>query len=232
MKKTPLKIKIQPLLPSKTEKEIEALIRTGQVLVDEQVILQPNFQVKTNSILRIKEQSPFVSRGGDKLFQTLEKLNIKDQFQNKIILDVGSSTGGFTDVMLHLGAKKVFAVDSGFNQLDWKLRQDSRVMVFEKTDIRDFKIENFTEKIDWVLMDVSFVSVLKVLPAIFTLMKNFSAPEFLILIKPQFEVTPDIIPQGGVITDPNIQKKACDEVTQWIKSQNYMIKNLLPSPVL
>ncbi len=174
-----------------------ALIMSGDVIVDDQRIDKPGIKVSLNSQIRLRDEGRFVSRGGEKLFSAIEDLSLKDEFKGKTALDVGASTGGFTDCLLSIGAEHVTALDVGTAQLAWKLRLDPRVTCIEKTDIKQFQAESLTA-FDWVVADLSFTSLAKMIPEIRRVAPH---AKLLLLIKPQFELPRHLIPEGGVITN-------------------------------
>ncbi len=179
--------------------EARALIMAGQVLVDEQRIDKPGQLVRDGQNLRLKDQKRFVSRGGDKLWGAIEDMGLASLVNGATVLDCGASTGGFTDCCLQLGAKKVYALDVGHNQLAWKLRTDPRVVVKESCDIR--KVTQVIDSdISFVVADISFNSVDRLLPALCAAVPA-EAVHFLILVKPQFELAADEVPPGGVVAD-------------------------------
>ncbi|MCX6128722.1 MAG: S4 domain-containing protein [Proteobacteria bacterium] len=179
--------------------DARALVMAGQVLVDEQRVDKPGFRLGSDQVVRLKEQKRFVSRGGDKLWGAIEDFNIRDLFVNATILDCGASTGGFSDCALQLGAKLVYALDIGFNQLAWKLRTDPRVVVMESQDIR--LVYNIIDKnIGIVVADISFNSLESLLPSLCRAVPA-NGVHFLLLVKPQFELAAHEVPDGGVVVD-------------------------------
>lgn len=208
------------------------LIGAGEVYVDEVITDKVGTLVKVTSAIRLKERSPFVSRGGLKLQQAIECFSV--QVGGKICLDVGASTGGFTDCLLQYGATKVYAVDVAYGQLAWKLRQDPRVMTLERCNARHLAEKNLLdEAIQLAVTDVSFISLTKILPA---MISSFSSQvEIIALIKPQFELSREDIPSGGVVSDPLLHIKAVEKITTFISdypSPLLCIKGILPSPIL
>lgn len=203
----------------------------GIVLVDEQRVEKPSHQFDTNSSIRIKggddPTTRYVGRGGLKLEAALREFQI--DVSGLTCLDVGASTGGFTDCLLQHGAKKVFAVDVGHNQIDWRLRTDSRVEVREGVNARYLTPEDFPQKFDLVVMDVSFISVTKVLPAIITLL----APEgwIITLIKPQFEVGRGEVGGGGVVRDEAKRSRVVQEVNTAARALGLEVVNVIESPI-
>ena len=209
--KKPIKMTAAKLLVeqglSLTLKEASAYICAGRVIADQQRVDKPGQWLRRDSVLKLKK-APFLSRGGQKLQSAITELGLVEKFKDKVVLDVGASTGGFTDCVLKLGAQHVIAVDVGFNQLAWSLRTDAKVTSLEKTDIRNFSPVSFPH-IDWVLADISFQS-LESLAA--DLIRVGRHSQFLILIKPQFELRPEEIPTGGVVTQQELWEKAIEKV--------------------
>ncbi len=194
----------------KTLEEASALIYAGCLIADDQRVEKPGQKLSTLAILRLKKQRSFVSRGAYKLKKAIEDLNLQNSFQNKVVLDIGASKGGFTDLVLELGASHVIAIDVGTNQLDWRLRNDKRVTSLEKTDIRVFNPQLYPP-CDWVLADISFNSLERLALSI----KN-AAPKahFLLLVKPQFELPGRDIPDGGIVENEDMWNKAKTNVAE------------------
>ena len=178
---------------------------------------------------------PFVSRGGVKLEYALRQFNIKAE--GKAALDVGASTGGFTDCLLKQGADKVYALDVGYGQIDWKLRQDSRVIVIERTNIRYLTPEDFLKKIppsrfrppNLATIDVSFISLSKVLPAVYNLLGDKA--EVVALIKPQFEARREQVGRGGLVKDEKVHQEVVEKVKVEAEAIGYKVKGVIPSPI-
>ena len=194
----------------------------GDVVVDDQRIDKPSTMVYQDAVVRFKDEGNFVSRGGDKLFAAIEDLGLMDAFKEKVVLDVGASTGGFTDCCLQLGAAKVVAVDVGTNQLAWTLRNDPRVLSVEQTDIRTYEPPKDLS-FDWVVADVSFNSLARLASAI---VKLAPKAQLLLLIKPQFELPRELVPAGGVVTNDDdrhaalaMAKSALEECGKKIETQ-------------
>lgn len=194
-----------------------AMIMSGDVIVDDQRIDKPGTTVGESSIIRLKDEGKFVSRGGDKLEAAIQDLNLSDQFRGKHVLDVGASTGGFTDCVLSHGAASVIALDVGTAQLAWKLRLDQRVRSVEKTDIKNFAPSE-SEFLDWVVADVSFTSLAKLVPDI-----RRVAPEasVLLLVKPQFELPREMVPAGGIVTSDEDRRMALRHVREALEAHGY-----------
>ena len=180
----------------------QALIRSGKVLVNDTVIDKPGAQVREHDDIRIKgEVRTFVSRGGDKLLGAIQDFQLT--VSNMICADLGASTGGFTDCLLQNGAQKVYAIDVGYGQLAWKLRQDERVVVMERVNARH--LESLPEIIDCIVADLSFISISKILPAMLRIVASEGIG--VLLIKPQFEVGPQGT-DGGLVKDSELREKA------------------------
>ena len=199
-----------------------ASIISGKVFVDNEKVLKPGKIIKCNKTIELKKDSnQWVSRGGIKLSHALKKFDIN--VSKKISLDVGCSTGGFTDVLIKMGVKKVYAVDVGYGQLDWRLRNSEKVVLLERTNARELDTNVIPELLDLVVCDVSFISLTKVLlPLKKLLNKKF---EILALIKPQFESRKNEVGRGGIIKDSNVHKRICDELMIWFR-QNFDHKSL------
>ncbi|HUC87589.1 MAG TPA: TlyA family RNA methyltransferase [Candidatus Binatia bacterium] len=189
--------------------QAEDIIRRGFVVVNNTQSLDPNLLVDGNAVIKVLPKAQFVSRAGEKLFSVLDSLGI--EFEEQIVLDVGSSTGGFSDVALRAGARKVIAVDIGSQQLHPKLRLEPRLELHEKTDIREFKTN---EKIDKVLIDVSFVSLREILPAVSKLVGP--QVEIIAMVKPQFEAD-DRLLSGGVIKNNHLRRDVLKDFEAWIR---------------
>lgn len=192
-----------------TEQEIIAHVLAGKVVVDDQRVNSAHLRIPTAADIRIKNLAPFVSRGGAKLHGFLRDHDLTSWVRDGVVLDVGASTGGFTDCCLQLGAKKVYAVDVGTHQLDWKLRDHPDVIVMERTDVRSLTMAAIPD-VSFVCCDVSFLPLSAVIPALFAL----GLPEgtgMALLVKPQFELPPEQVPEGGVVTDEVSRQQALDE---------------------
>ena len=216
-----------------TKSRAQAAIMAGDVKVDGVVITKAGFQlqVKENTIFEIKSM-PFVSRGGFKLDKAIKAFNI--DLTNKICLDAGASTGGFTDCMLQNGAKKVYSVDVGYGQIAWKLRTDERVKVVEKVNIKNCSIEdvysNEDEKATFLTMDLSFISITKVIENLIKL-ANEKEFEIVSLIKPQFEAGKEQVGKNGVVREKETHIEVINNVINYCKTQNLYVKDLTFSPI-
>lgn len=197
----------------------QAMIMSGDVVVDDQRIDKAGTLIKADAVIRVKDDGKFVSRGGDKLEGALLDLGLIHEIKGKIFLDIGASTGGFTDCVLTHGASQVVAVDVGTAQLAWKLRQDPRVKSIEKTDIRDLATDDLPD-INWVVADVSFTSLARLIPDIHRIVPKAS---LLLLVKPQFELPREKIPDGGIVTNENDRRLALEIVRHALEICNYKI---------
>jgi 23S rRNA (cytidine1920-2'-O)/16S rRNA (cytidine1409-2'-O)-methyltransferase len=175
-----------------------------------------------------QDEQPFVSRGGLKLAHGLDHFQIDPA--GRTALDLGASTGGFTDVLLRRGAARVYAVDVGYGQLDWRLRNDPRVHVRERTNARKLTAEEVPEPVDLVVADTSFISLKLVLPAALAL--TTPAARLVALIKPQFEVGKGLVGKGGVVRDPALHQAVCDDIAGWLaEEQGWPVLGITPSPI-
>ena len=207
----------------------QALILAGQVLAEGQKLEKCGALVRADAGLRILGQSlRYVSRGGLKLEGALEAFRVDPS--GRTCLDVGASTGGFTDCLVQRGAARVVAVDAGTNQLDWKLRNDPRVRAFEKTNARFLQPGQFGEPFDLATMDVSFISSTLILPVLPPLLHSGSI--LLVLVKPQFEVGRNQVGKGGIVRDPALHQQAVDRVRHKVSELRFEGISTAPSPIL
>ena len=194
-----------------TREKAQALILAGQIHINGRRADKAGMPVPADARVELVGEAPrYVGRGGIKLEGALEDFGLDPT--GKICLDIGSSTGGFTDCLLQHGAARVYAVDVGKGQLDWKLRQDARVAVREGINARHLKPEEIGEPVDWVTLDVAFISVAKVLPAALACARPDAT--FLILVKPQFELSQKQVGKGGIVRDPALHREAVEKVSQ------------------
>lgn len=206
----------------------QALILAGLVFSGDKRIDKAGTALAADAPLDVRGRDhPWVSRGGVKLAHGLD--HFAWDVTGSVAMDVGSSTGGFTDVLLTRGAARVFAVDSGTNQLAWKLRQDARVVVLEQTNARNLTPEQITEPIDLIVCDASFIGLAKVLERPLTFARP--AARLLTLVKPQFEAARDEIGKGGVVRDPAVHARVCAEVADWVAGQGWRVLGVAPSPI-
>ncbi len=215
------------LAPSR--QKASALIMTGNVLVNNTPVDKPGTLVPSDAeIVNKGGDLPFVSRGGYKIDHALEILGL--DVSEMTCLDVGASTGGFTDCLLQRGAARVFAVDVGYGQIDWKLRQDPRVTVIERTNIRYAKSDLLPVAVDLVTIDVSFISLKIVVPPAARFLKKNGL--ILALIKPQFEAGKNQVGKGGVVRDPAMHTAVIRDLSDVFTSQGFVVGPVIPSPVL
>ena len=212
----------------KSRQQAHALILEGVVLVNEQRIDKPGTRVEITANIRLKQYSqPYVSRGGLKLEKALEAF--ASIMEGGICLDIGASTGGFTDCLLQHGATKVFAVDVGHNQVDWKLRSDERVTVIEGLNARYLKFEDIGTTVDLITLDLSFISLTLILPVLHPFMKITT--KTICLIKPQFEVGKGQVEKGGLVTDPEKHFQVIEKVRSTALSLGYGVLGVMDSPI-
>jgi 23S rRNA (cytidine1920-2'-O)/16S rRNA (cytidine1409-2'-O)-methyltransferase len=213
-------------LASSREKA-QALIIAGQVLVNGQKSSKPGHSIAEDARIEVLEKLPYVSRGGFKLAAALDHFSI--DVHDAICLDVGASTGGFTDCLLQRGAKEVWAIDVGHGQLDWKLRNDPRVVVRENVNARFLTPADFTTQFDLAVCDASFISTTLLIPAIVPLLR--SPRRAVILVKPQFEVGREDVGKGGIVRDPELHQAACARVEAAARAAGLKTV-IIPSPIL
>jgi 23S rRNA (cytidine1920-2'-O)/16S rRNA (cytidine1409-2'-O)-methyltransferase len=227
-----MKIRLDKLLLEKnlapTRQKAQALIAAGQVLVNDRRVDKAGTMVEDSVDITIKETCPYVSRGGYKLEAGLHYFNIDPT--DLICLDIGASTGGFTDCLLQNGAAKVYAVDVGYGQLAWKLRQDQRVVIMERTNARNLTMANFQDMIDLAVIDASFISLKILIPPLLPLFREKIS--ILALIKPQFEVGRSKVGKGGVVRDPALHQEVINEIIDFCKTLQLQSLGVRPSPIL
>ena len=202
----------------------------GKVFCGEQKVSKPGDKISEDKSLEVRGQDhPWVSRGGLKLEKAIIEFNLN--CNSIVALDIGASTGGFTDVLLTKGAERVYAVDVGHGQLDWKLRQDSRVIVKEKTNARYLSNDIIKEPLDAIVCDASFISLKKILPAGLAFLKNKGW--LAALIKPQFEAGRELVGKGGVVRDAQVHQNIINDIECWIKDEVKMsLLGVTESPIL
>ncbi len=211
-----------------SREQAQRLILAGEVTVNEQIITKRGTKVEDDSTIVLKTKPKYVSRGGLKMEGALETFPVSAQ--DKVCLDIGSSTGGFTDCLLQHGATRVHAIDVGTNQLVWKLRTDPRVIVKEQFNARYMTPEDIGEKVDIIVSDVSFISLTKILPPAKACLA--AGGDFLVLIKPQFELQPEDIGRGGIVRDPALHERAVEKIRLFITEELGMIwMGVAPSPI-
>jgi 23S rRNA (cytidine1920-2'-O)/16S rRNA (cytidine1409-2'-O)-methyltransferase len=206
-----------------------ALIMEARVTVEGQTLEKPGTLVKMDALLQIQgEDFPYVSRGGLKLEAALKAFEVDPE--GKVVIDVGASTGGFTDCALQQGAKKVYAIDVGYGQLAWKLQKDPRVINLERRNIRYLKREEVPEEADLILVDTSFISIEKFLPHLIGFLKEEG--DLLCLIKPQFEVGKGEVGKGGVVKDSKLHQKVVDRISKFGRGLGLTVLGIIESPLL
>jgi 23S rRNA (cytidine1920-2'-O)/16S rRNA (cytidine1409-2'-O)-methyltransferase len=214
---------------AETREKAKAMIMAGLVEVEKVKVDKPGRLIAASASVYLKKPyPPYVSRGGLKLESALKHFSI--DVRGQILLDVGASTGGFTDCLLQHGAIEVIAVDVGYGQLDWKLRQDPRVKVLEKTNIRYMKPEDLEGPVDGAVIDVSFISLRLVVPPVSNLLKDNA---FIVaLIKPQFEVGKRLVGKGGVVRDKKLHSEVIDALETFFESSGWAVQGHTLSPIL
>lgn len=208
-----------------TREKARALIMAGDVFVDGQVVDKPGKVIEESAVLEIAAPPRFVSRGGTKLEHALQKFSV--DVSGLVCVDIGASTGGFTDCLLQHGAKSVYAIDVGYGQLDYRLRIDSRVVVLERTNIR--YLGTLPELCDLATIDVSFISLQKVLLPARQLLKDDG--EIIALVKPQFEAGRALVGKGGVVKDSEVHVDVLRRMAHWAIGNGFTIQGLTPSPI-
>lgn len=212
-------------------KNAQALIMSGKVLVNERRVEKPSELFSSKATIRIKgeeKKHKYVGRGGLKLAKALEEFHI--QPNEYVCLDVGASTGGFSDCLLLNGAKKIIAVDVGTNQIDWKLRNNEKIEVRENTNARYLKPQDFPEKFDLIVMDVSFISVTKIFPVLLPLLRDDG--KIITLVKPQFEVEKGEVGEGGIVREAAMHEKVLSRIKHASERIGLNILGLTESPIL
>ena len=226
------KIRVDQLLVDRglaeSRTRAQALIMAGLVFADTRKIDKPGQTIAEDMVLDVRGRDhPWVSRGGIKLAHGLEVLGW--DVSGAVAIDVGSSTGGFTDVLLSKGAVRVYAVDSGTNQLAWKLRQDDRVIVHEQTSARILTAAHIPEPVDLIVCDASLIGLAKVLEVPLGFAKP--AARLMALIKPQFEAGREEVGKGGVVRDEAVRQRVCDEVAAWVTAKGWPVTSIVTSPI-
>ncbi len=207
----------------------QAILLAGKVYSNDRRLEKPGQMLAPDAALEVRGRDhPWVSRGGVKLAHGLSHFGIDPE--GLVVLDLGASTGGFTDVVLSGGARKVYAVDVGHGQLAWKLRQDERVVVLEQTNARHLTSDRVPDPIDLIVCDASFIGLQTVLPAALSLAA--ANAQLVALVKPQFQVAKEEVGKGGVVRDPALRERACTEVSDWLRGQpGWSVLGLTESPI-
>jgi 23S rRNA (cytidine1920-2'-O)/16S rRNA (cytidine1409-2'-O)-methyltransferase len=226
-----MKIRLDRLLVERglaeSREKAQALIMAGEVRVDGQKAAKPGHSVASDCAVEVTARPPYVSRGGLKLAAALRDFAIDPA--GKVCLDIGASTGGFTDCLLQAGASRVYAVDVGSGQLAWSLRTDPRVRAIENVNARELSPDTIGETVDLITCDVSFISVTLILPAAVPLLRT--GGQMVILIKPQFEVGKGQVGKGGIVREPELHRAACERVTQAVQNLGFKTA-VMDSPIL
>ncbi len=213
----------------KSRQRAKAIIMAGKVLVNGIPVDKPGTLIAENADILVKQDdNPYVSRGGLKLEHAIKSIPV--DVKGLVCLDIGASTGGFTDCLLQYGASKVYAVDVGYGQFDWSLRQNKNVVVIERTNIRYMPYESIGEQVDIIVADTSFISLKVVIPSAEKFMKE--GTRVLALIKPQFEAGKGNVGKGGVVKDPEIRLKIIEDIKLFFTHRGYKINEVVPSPIL
>ncbi len=213
---------------SPSREKAQAMIMAGEVYLGERKISKPSEMINANGNLSVRSSSErYVSRGAFKLEKAVRVFHA--DLLNRVVMDIGASTGGFTDICLRNGAKQVYAIDVGYGQLDWRLRNDPRVIVMERTNARYISKEMFPVRPDIAVMDVSFISIRLILPAAFDVMGENGI--MYTLIKPQFEAGRDKVGKNGVVRNAEIHEQVLKGIVQYADSMNLFVKNIDYSPI-
>lgn len=210
-----------------TRSKALGMIMSGNVLVDGRPVTKAGTPIDENSGISLKELPAFVSRAGGKLLAALDTFAV--DLTDKVAIDIGASTGGFTDVMLQRGARKVYAVDVGHGQLHWRLRNDERVINLEGINARSLDPASIPELCDIATFDVSFISLKLVIPPVLQVLKPLST--LIALIKPQFEAGRQHVKKGGIIRDEHVANEVIEDITTFLASRNLEVIGTIPSPV-
>ena len=211
-----------------TREKAKSAIMAGEVLVEGERVNKSGQRIKAESnISVIKKETAYVSRGGEKLEKALKVFNVN--VKGKRVIDVGASTGGFTDCLLKFGAKKVYCIDVGYGQIAWKLQKDNRVAVIDRTNIRYLTADKFNDLFELASIDVSFISLDKVLPAVYSLIKERG--EVVALIKPQFEAGREFIQKGGLVKKAEVHQMVIERVSEKAQEMGFSIHGLTFSPL-
>lgn len=208
-----------------TRSKARGLIMAGEVLVDGERVDKPGTAVSLEAVVELVAPMPYVGRGGYKLAGALEAFGLG--VTGRVCADVGACTGGFTDVLLQQGAARVYAIDVGYGQLAWKLRQDPRVVVMERTNARH--LESLAEPVSFVVIDVSFISLKLILPAVARWLADEA--DIVALIKPQFEAGPAQVGKGGIVKDTAVHREVLLDLLGWFRANGLAAQGLIQSPI-
>jgi 23S rRNA (cytidine1920-2'-O)/16S rRNA (cytidine1409-2'-O)-methyltransferase len=211
----------------KSREQAQRAIMAGRVTVEGQKADKASLLVSGDAVIEVQSSEKYVGRGGFKLEAALEHFRVP--VKGKICLDVGSSTGGFTDCLLQRGAAKVYAIDVGRGQIDWKLRNDPRVIVREGINARYLSAADIGERVEICVADVSFISLTLILPPVFALLP--SAADMIVLIKPQFELSPSKVGRGGIVRDPSLHIEAIEKIQGFVEREAKQWLGVIESPL-
>jgi len=227
----PKKLRLDQLLVGRgffpSREQARRAILAGEVSIATRIIDKPSELLDEQTAITVKPARKYVGRGALKLESALDYFQI--DIRGKIALDIGASTGGFTDCMLQRGAEKVYAVDVGYGQLDWELRNDPRVIVLEKINARFLKREQIQELVDVGVIDVSFISLTLILPKALALLKPNGVT--VALIKPQFELQRSDVGKGGIVRDPRLHQKAQDKIVAFVNDLGHVVAGIAPAAI-
>jgi 23S rRNA (cytidine1920-2'-O)/16S rRNA (cytidine1409-2'-O)-methyltransferase len=227
----PKKLRLDQLLVGKglfpSREQARRAVMAGDVKVGTRIAVKPSELLDEEAAISIKPMRKYVGRGALKLEGALDYFKI--DVREKTALDIGASTGGFTDCLLQRGAEKVYAVDVGYGQLDWKLRTDPRVIVLEKINARTLSQEHIPESVDLCAIDVSFISLTLILPNALKLVNSNGA--ILALIKPQFELQPAEVGKGGIVRDPDLHLKAREKIVAFVAQMGHLVTGIVPAAI-
>ena len=227
----PKKLRLDQLLVGRglfpSREQARRAILAGEISVATRVVDKPSELLDEETPIAVKPTRKYVGRGGLKLEAALDHFRVG--LDRKIALDIGASTGGFTDCMLQRGAEKVYAVDVGYGQLDWKLRNDARVVVLEKINARFLTRDHLQELVDICVIDVSFISLTLILPNAFALLKPDGV--IVVLIKPQFELQRSEVGKGGIVRDPRLHQKAQDKIVAFVNDLGHVVAGIAPAAI-
>lgn len=212
---------------AETRSRAQGMILAGAVRVDGKVVTKAGFQVSSQDPLVVEQSSPFVSRAGEKLSAALDEFKL--EVSGRDCIDAGASTGGFTDALLQRGARRVISADVGYGQLDWKLRQDSRVTVLERTNVRRLSTDDLPFQPDFLVADLSFISLVVALENLLSTTRSIQ--EAVVLVKPQFEAGPDLVGRGGLVRDTEVHVEVIREVIRAFGNLGFGAVDVMLSPV-
>ncbi|MDP3888993.1 MAG: TlyA family RNA methyltransferase [bacterium] len=228
MKKQRLDLLLSERYPQYSRRQLQSWIMQGKVTVDDMVVTKAGMLITEGAVVKIVIEEPkYVSRAGFKLEKALDHFNIN--VKDLVVLDSGISTGGFTDCLLQYGARKVYGVDVGYGQVHENIRSDERVILLERTNLRRLTVQDIDELVDLVTLDLSFISVLKVMDAVVNVLKKNG--ELVVLIKPQFEAGKHEVERGGIVRNPKVHQKVIEHITHGIEQYGFETVGVIESPI-